>query len=153
MLTAANECAEAEANVHDTQNEVERGSTKKRYRRPKPGPTRPATARPANRRTTMAKVKTLSRPKRWEAACARTRKALEELTWALKIAAAQLETEYEINGSTYPRVRYGAEDAPWDADRPCHDCLVVKGQLHVPGCDVERCPACGNQCISCECPE
>lgn len=32
----------------------------------------------------------------------------------------------------------------------CHDCEAKPGDLHVPGCDVERCPLCGFQLISCE---
>lgn len=33
----------------------------------------------------------------------------------------------------------------------CHDCGVVEGQLHKSGCDMERCPKCGEQLISCSC--
>lgn len=38
-----------------------------------------------------------------------------------------------------------------DGGRPCHDCNVSGGQYHHPGCDMERCPLCGGQSISCEC--
>lgn len=72
--------------------------------------------------------------------------------WPAKIEAAQLQTKYEISGVLMDRVRYGDEDEDWGADRkPCHDCAVVKGQLHVVGCDAERCPTCGGQAIGCDC--
>lgn len=72
--------------------------------------------------------------------------------WPERIEAAQLERAYEIGGMERPRIAYGDEADDWGADtRPCHDCAAVKGQLHVPGCDVERCPACNGQAISCDC--
>lgn len=33
----------------------------------------------------------------------------------------------------------------------CPDCNVEPGQLHVPGCDIERCPRCHCQAIGCDC--
>ena len=33
----------------------------------------------------------------------------------------------------------------------CHDCNVEPGQKHHPGCDMERCPRCDGQLISCGC--
>lgn len=33
----------------------------------------------------------------------------------------------------------------------CHDCGVEEGDLHNLGCDMERCPFCGNQLIACSC--
>lgn len=44
-------------------------------------------------------------------------------------------------------------DSSWNPkDRHiCHDCDCLEGQLHTPGCDVERCPFCGRQLVSCAC--
>lgn len=33
----------------------------------------------------------------------------------------------------------------------CGDCLVEEGELHKFGCDMERCPKCKGQLISCGC--
>ncbi|MEX0892956.1 MAG: hypothetical protein WEB88_12385 [Gemmatimonadota bacterium] len=71
--------------------------------------------------------------------------------WPEQIEAAQSETAVVVNGVLRSRVPYGQEGGRWTADRACHDCAVVRGQYHVPGCDVERCPACGDQLIGCDC--
>jgi hypothetical protein len=72
--------------------------------------------------------------------------------WPEKIVAAQTFSTCRPNGVEMPRVRYGDEKEDWGADaRPCHDCAVIKGEIHVPGCDVERCPNCGGQFGGCNC--
>jgi len=74
--------------------------------------------------------------------------------WPDRIRESQAVRTIDKGGRDHPRVRYGDESDDWGADRgPCHDCAVVKGEFHVVGCDVERCPVCDGQAIGCECSE
>jgi hypothetical protein len=71
-----------------------------------------------------------------------------------------------VEGVAYARIPYTlppdlAEQAPelrelwatWPAGwaPACHDCGVRQGALHHPGCDMEQCPRCMAQAISCGC--
>jgi hypothetical protein len=72
-----------------------------------------------------------------------------------EILSEQYKNILLIDGKEYERIRYGSSLEGFDnieyAKRPCHDCQVVEGQIHLLGCDMERCPKCRNQLISCNC--
>jgi len=68
------------------------------------------------------------------------------------VAASCTLASIDLIDGTYRRVRFGSERPSWQTDR-CGDCNVALGGLHHLGCDVERCPDCSYQLISCDCWE
>lgn len=54
------------------------------------------------------------------------------------------------DGEVLPAVPF-TDDHPSEPLSRCHDCNVAIGGFHHPGCDVEVCPRCRGQLISCGC--
>jgi hypothetical protein len=62
-------------------------------------------------------------------------------------ACIDLPIRFEKDGALYaPSTEHFDE-----LNGRCHDCNIVHGNIHHPGCDVERCPKCGLQFIGCDC--
>lgn len=61
-----------------------------------------------------------------------------------------------INGKSYPRIPMGGQgDLAYGQPKGtrCGDCGAAMGAFHHWGCDLERCPVCGRQLLSCDCPD
>jgi TIR domain len=74
--------------------------------------------------------------------------------WPAIIERAQHQPMYLV---TRPlnRIRWGSEKGLWPRTKrrlgPCGDCAALPGQYHAPNCDMEQCPACLSQALSCGC--
>lgn len=60
-----------------------------------------------------------------------------------------------IKGKLYNPIKVGDHGDRYEGNpkAECGDCGAKYGQQHLPGCDIERCPLCGRQLISCDCGE
>lgn len=65
--------------------------------------------------------------------------------------------ELDVHGVTYadgdrlPAIIYGQEMSGICYTDPCHDCGAQLGAYHERGCDMEECPRCHLQLLSCDC--
>jgi hypothetical protein len=77
---------------------------------------------------------------------------MKDAAWQRDFRRAQSVKSFRIHTRVYHRIAYGAESKDWNAEtHPCNDCGVSKGALHLLGCDVEQCPCCGVEAVSCDC--
>src|SRR5258708_43740 len=69
-----------------------------------------------------------------------------------RMASVQLQAFYSIGGTPYVRVTYGGEkEGIEDEFKRCVGCGVKPGELHMPSCTREQCPACGGRAFVCGC--
>jgi len=70
---------------------------------------------------------------------------------------SQKQKTIKIGDKVFRRIKYGNEE--WIDEkgkvlkipkRPCDDCAAAIGQYHVLGCDIEQCPKCKGQLLSCD---
>ena len=67
---------------------------------------------------------------------------------------SQAIKSFNIGGREFERIPWGNERGEFgeDAiDTECTNCSAPTGSLHLLSCDLEQCPRCDQQAISCAC--
>ena len=64
----------------------------------------------------------------------------------------RMQPYFTIAGKPHVRVAYGDEkDTQAEEGKLCPGCGTKPGDMHVPSCGREQCPACGGIAFLCEC--
>jgi hypothetical protein len=68
-------------------------------------------------------------------------------------SCVQIDYVFAGDETPYPQIRYGLEPTDWGASsgKTCRDCGCPPGAYHHLYCDVECCPKCFGQAITCNC--
>ena len=69
----------------------------------------------------------------------------------MNTAASCVVEALHQNGRRFDMTPFGVRPNRRVSGGRCGDCGVQRGGWHHPGCDLQRCPACGGQLLSCGC--
>lgn len=73
---------------------------------------------------------------------------VEDCVWARENGVEMKFLPYHMDAIPYGNE---ANRMAGREDTLCHDCYVIAGNFHHPGCDVEECPYCEGRLIVCVC--
>lgn len=81
-----------------------------------------------------------------------SKKELEKFKKEIK-TNSEYNYYYDENDNVFPRIKFGSEEdgAFSSNDKYCPDCIAKLGEYHMDLCDIEQCPKCGGQLLSCDC--
>lgn len=67
------------------------------------------------------------------------------------LTASGCDFRYAVKNDKFYKRRKVGDEGWYSKGQRCGDCGAKYGHYHHPGCDIEPCPICGGQLISCDC--